>query len=41
MRLCYRRILDEKAPTVDETEKRLKFAVLHLLEEESEGLKKC
>lgn len=32
MRLCYRRILDEKA--VDETEKRLKSAVLHSLEEE-------
>ena len=41
MRLCYWRILDEKAPTVDETEKRLKSAVLHLLEEESEGMKKC
>ena len=33
--------MDEKAPAVDETEKRLKSAVLHTLEEESEGLRKC
>ena len=33
--------MDEKAPAVDETEKRLKSAVLHSLEEESEGLRKC
>ena len=41
MRLCYRSVMDEKAPVVSETEKRLKSAVLHSLEEESEGLKRC
>ena len=41
MRLCYRSIMDEKAPTVEDTEKRLKAAVLHSLVEEAEGLKKC
>ncbi len=40
MRLCYRRILDKKAPVVETTEKRLKTAVLQSLEEESEGLRK-
>jgi len=33
--------MDEKAPTVEDTEKRLKAAVLHSLVEEAEGLKKC
>ena len=41
MHLCYRSIVDEKAPAVEDTEKRLKAAVLHSLEEESEGLRKC
>ena len=41
MRLCYRSIMDEKAPAVEDMEKRLKAAVLHSLEEESEGLRKC
>ena len=41
MRLCYRRIMDRKAPVVEITEKRLKLAVLQSLEEESEGLRKC
>ena len=41
MRLCYRRIMDKKAPVVEITEKRLKLAVLQSLEEESEGLRKC
>lgn len=35
LRLCYRRIMDEKAPPVDETERRLKSAVLHSLDEEA------
>jgi hypothetical protein len=41
MRLCYRSIMDKKAPAVETTEKRLKAAVLQSLEEESEGLRKC
>jgi len=41
MRLCYRRMMDEKAPVVEITEKRLRLAVLQSLEEESEGLRKC
>ena len=41
MRLCYRRIMDKKAPVVETTEKKLKAAVLQSLEEESEGLRKC
>ncbi len=41
MRLCYQRMMDEKAPVVKITEKRLRLAVLQSLEEESEGLRKC
>jgi len=41
MRLCYRSIMDKKAPAVETTEKRLKAAVLQSLEEELEGLRKC
>ena len=41
MRLCFLRIMDKKAPVVEITEKRLKVAVLQLLEEESEGMRKC
>ena len=41
MWLCYRRIMDKKAPVVEITEKRLKLAILQSLEEESEGLRKC
>ena len=41
MRLCYRRMVDKKAPVVEVTEKRLRSAVLQSLEEESEGLRKC
>jgi len=41
MRLCYRSVMDKKAPAVETSEKRLKAAVLQSLEEESEGLRKC
>ena len=40
MRLYHLRILDEKAPVVEEVEKRLRMAVSNSLEEETEGLKK-